>query len=331
MNKKDLSKLIEKYLNDESLPQDKLMLEKYLESFQDKDSAWVENKMGDKHLVEEKIYAAIIEDISRENLNLFQKISHSPYFLKIAAAIVIFIFLSLTAFFIFNNLKRHDSENIWTERITKTGEKSLISFNEGTKILLNGGSRLKYPNKFTGNYREVYLEGEGYFEISHDSSKPFIVNTNTLSVTVLGTSFNVKAYQDDYETAVSLVEGKVKVGKKSRNDFKESTILKPNEQFIYSSEKNEEVVQTFDLLEVTGWRENILKVEDEPLYIVFKKLERLFGIQFELADKSISGMKITANFKSDSYLVGIGILEKLTGLKHKFIYENNKIVKTIFY
>src|SRR5690606_36229691 len=115
---------------------------------------------------------------------------------------------------------------------TPRGGQYQVSLPDGTKVWLNADSKLYYPRAFSGNTRTVQMEGEAYFEVAKDEQKPFIVQTNRQKVEVLGTHFNVNAYSEEPISAVSLLEGKVKV---SLANQAERTLL-PGQQ---SSVKND--------------------------------------------------------------------------------------------
>jgi ferric-dicitrate binding protein FerR (iron transport regulator) len=174
------------------------------------------------------------------------------------------------------------------------------------------------------------LDGEAYFEVQRDSSRPFIVHTGKLSTIVLGTKFNVNASHNEKTIEVSLVEGKVKVTSGEQSNKKDMVILKPDQQLIFDKTTAIGIVNQFDQLKVTGWKDNILKFDDEPLAIVFKELEKMYGIKFEIAKQSYSNIKITANFKNESYLTIVEAIKKLTRLEYKIIKETNEPPKIVF-
>jgi ferric-dicitrate binding protein FerR (iron transport regulator) len=259
----------------------------------------------------------------------------SPYRLVkriagIAALILIMVggLLLLKESGIFNN--RQNLNSVWNERITHSGEKSIIKFYDGTQITLNANSKLRYPANFTNNKREVYLDGEAFFEVAHDSSRPFIVYCNNISTTVLGTKFNISAYSTEKIIAISLVEGNVKVSKNEFGNFNKLTMLKPDQQFLYCTTKNTFNVKDFDIEEITGWKDNLLKFKDETLGNVFVRLERSYGVKFELVPKSFNNYLITTNFQKASLLTVAEAIKKLTGLKYQIIKENDQVKEIVY-
>lgn len=97
----------------------------------------------------------------------------------------------------------------YTETIAPRGQKSQIILSDGTKVWLNSETKIRYPGRFSKVQRDVYLTGEAFFEVSKNGSRPFVVHTPELDVKVVGTKFNIKAYEDEQQIATSLFEGKV--------------------------------------------------------------------------------------------------------------------------
>ena len=148
---------------------------------------------------------------------------------------------------------------------------------------------------------------------------------------MLGTKFNVNAFPNENSIKVSLIEGKVKVSKVEEGKIDEIGILKPKEQLLYNKENKSRTFDSFDPEAVIGWKHNIFQFNDEPLGEVLLSLERSYGVKFELTDKSISNLKITATFKNNSIQTIAEVIDKLTGIKYKTVNENNETNKIIFY
>ncbi|MGL4227928.1 MAG: FecR family protein, partial [Tannerellaceae bacterium] len=126
------------------------------------------------------------------------------------------------------------AESIAEQRVevySPAGMISKLTLPDGSKVTLNNNSTLSYPVKFSGNERKIELDGEAFFEIEKDSLKPFLINTEGMDVRVLGTSFNLKAYEDDVETILSLKEGVVQA-ETTRSGEKENIKLEPGEQLV---------------------------------------------------------------------------------------------------
>ncbi|MEW6702046.1 MAG: FecR domain-containing protein, partial [Bacteroidota bacterium] len=244
--------------------------------------------------------------------------------LKYAASIAFLLVLVTWVIYLSGIFQQKPVVIAWNEKQTVMGEKYIVTLFDGTTITLNADSKLKYPNHFANDKRDIYLEGEAYFEVQSDSSKPFIVHSGNLSTTVLGTKFNVSAFPNEKNISVSLVEGSVKVDKEIKGTVENIVMLQPEQQLVYNKEKKISTVRQFDLQDATGWKDNKLIFRKETFANVLVKLERAYGVKFELQDKSFSNQKVTANFHNESLWTVSEALKKLTGLQYKIIKENNE-------
>jgi ferric-dicitrate binding protein FerR (iron transport regulator) len=165
-----------------------------------------------------------------------------------------------------------------------------LRLSDGTEVWLNATSRLRFPFSFTGDKREVYLEGEAYFQVSKNDTKPFVVHTEQTDIHVLGTSFNVNAYSDGL-TRTSLVSGAViatAAGKEVR--------LKPGEEAVYSSENGYKVV-SFDDSEVLAWMKGVYVFHNTSLSEIASVIERWYGVQVVFDNKELAGKKFTGGLE----------------------------------
>jgi transmembrane sensor len=254
------------------------------------------------------------------------------YLVRAAAVLLIMIiggYYGLKQFGVFTSSIK--VETAWNRAITASGEKIMLTLSDNTKIILNADSKLKYPSGFSDKQREVYLEGEAYFEVQHDTSKPFIIHTQNISTTVLGTKFNISAFPEEKGIAVSLVEGKVNVTMGENGSPENAVELLPKQQLVFNKQKKNSIVGEFDYQKTICWKDKNFIFDGETLLTVFSKLERAYGVKFELADKSFSSRKIKINFQNASLWTINESLKKLTGLSYKTITENNEIKKVIFY
>lgn len=253
----------------------------------------------------------------------------NPVFTKVAAAVAFIMLISSIAIYYSGILEQKKPVIAWFEKSTEMGEKSIVTLLDGTTITLNADSKLKYPRKFEDRSREIYLEGEAYFEVAHDTAHPFIVHASNISTTVLGTHFNVSAFEGEKEITVSLVEGSVKVS--ADKNRKGEVILSPKQQLVFDREDETSKVEIFNSQSAIGWKDNIFVFNDERLEKIFVQLERTYGVRFELADKSFKNKKIKANFKSESLWTVVEVIKHATGLSAKSVQENNDVKKIVFY
>jgi ferric-dicitrate binding protein FerR (iron transport regulator) len=256
---------------------------------------------------------------------------YQSLYVRVAASFAFLIILVTGAFYIANVLKLRSVSITWNEKKTVMGEKSIVTLLDGTRITLNADSKLKYPMHFGEETREVFLDGEAYFEVAHDAHKPFVVHTGNVSTTDISTKFDINAFPNEESIIVSLEEGKAEVSTNESGINKEDIILKPAQQLTYNKEEATSKVGRFEFQKAIGWKDNILVFDNEPLSKVLVSLERSFGVKFELADRAFAHCIIKANFNNESFWTVAEVLKKATGLTYKTIKKNNDLKKIVFY
>lgn len=213
-----------------------------------------------------------------------------------------------------------DKEIAMNQIIVPRGKRANISFSDGTKLWLNSGSHAIYPVAFSDSKREIYLEGEAYLEVAKDKNKPFFVKTKSMSVRVLGTSFNVKAYAEDDESSVVLVEGAVEI-----KGNKRKTRLDPNQKFEYNKQTDKsEVTKDVNVLEYIGWKDGWLLCNSESLKSVFKKLEMYYDVDIEVKDPSVENYKTSGKLELKDSIKNVLEVISIT-VPIKYIVEKNSI------
>lgn len=170
------------------------------------------------------------------------------------------------------------------KQITDKGQRTIITLEDGTKVWLNAESRLVYPKSFTNHtQREVFLEGEGFFDVARDTAKPFLVHTDGVVIKVLGTSFNVKSYADDNFIQTTLVEGKVTLA--SIGESVRELTLAPNQMAVFDKTTRKLLVDDKPNTDAhVGWTDGKLVFEDQPLSEIIVALERWYNVKFIVED-----------------------------------------------
>lgn len=210
------------------------------------------------------------------------------------------------------------------QTVSTLADTRTIKLPDGTEVTLNHFSSLTYPKKFKGKHREVDLKGEAYFEVTKNREHPFIVQTESVNVEVLGTHFNVESYPDDPEVKTTLLEGSVMVSNKANSV---RMVLKPNESAIYNKVKKSMTLEVSDrAAEEIAWRNGELVFTNLPLQEIARQLSNTFGVNISIADKALQNYRITARFSD-----GEG-LDQILDLLHtvgKFNYSHNNEEITI--
>lgn len=186
------------------------------------------------------------------------------------------------------------------KRSNPKGQKSALLLSDGTKVWLNADSRLDYSKTFGSDItREVYLEGEAFFEVAPNQSKPFIVYTAGISVKVMGTAFNVKSYPNERTIETTLVHGKVSINKKGEDKENGGLILRPNQRAVFTKESNTVNVEQVVADRATSWRLGKLIFDETPFYDVIPQLERWYDVTIHIENQNDLNCGLTAEIEKE--------------------------------
>lgn len=179
------------------------------------------------------------------------------------------------------NYKRKSTDNAMAQVIIPYGKRSSLLLSDGTKVWLNAGSKLTFPQKFSGKNRKVFLKGEAYFDVFKNKDIPFIVSSEGMNVTVHGTAFNFRNNDLESDLEVVLVEGLVTM-KDNNTKFSGKEIqLIPNQKAVYDKTTSKTSVEYgVDVERYTSWKEGLLEFDRESILNVFKRLSRYYNVGF---------------------------------------------------
>ncbi|MBS7231510.1 FecR domain-containing protein [Flavobacterium psychroterrae] len=175
-----------------------------------------------------------------------------------------------------NTAASKENTNSFNTLSTPTGGQYNIVLADGTKVYLNAVSSIKYPTQFNGDQRVVELDGEAYFEVAKNKNKPFVVKSGDQDIEVLGTHFNVHAYDNEAVVKTTLLEGSVVVTYKNQK-----SILKPGQQSNVSEKLNKITIKQVDTEAAIAWKNGRFKFDNADLKTVMRQLERWYGIKVE--------------------------------------------------
>ena len=191
----------------------------------------------------------------------------------------------------------YKGEEPLNQLIIPYGKTSEIILPDGTNVFLNAGSRLVYPEYFKKKFREVFLYGEAYFKVKHDTKHPFVVQVNDLRINDLGTSFNVSAYPSDSRIETVLTEGKLSINQNNVGLFDQATELIPGQLASFNRQTNQTIIKTVDVDNYTLWTQGMIKFESADLNRIVKKLERFYNISFQFDDPKLGELKISGKLE----------------------------------
>ena len=369
-----IANLLSKFLSDSLSPEEESDLYQYVmdDRFKDEILSWIHQQWNrelqlQRDLSDEAMLAIIKEKIETEQSRIpsGQKAAIIPKaeakYLKLrkvfryAALFLIAFGLSWTIQKMALNSDGHvtDQKTVaqYIEVLVPYGSKTKVLLPDSSSVWLNAGARLKYPKDFDDDTRELFLQGEGFFDVIKDSQRPFIVHSNGVNIKVLGTKFNLMANADDNFIETTLVEGALEILELKGEDRKNNMVLKPGQKLTLYKESNQYSVNNIqdttalflpeettepvkiknaNLLEnanielVTAWTENKLVFAKEPFSDVKIKLERWYGVTIEVNDPEIYDYHFTGAFKKQTFEQAMFALSQAASCK--FVVDKNRVI-----
>lgn len=189
-------------------------------------------------------------------------------------------------------------ELIYNELEIPYGKIFNVELSDGTVVHLNSGTKMRYPIKFLrGQKREVFIDGEAYFKVTHDKDHPFIVHADAVAVEVLGTEFNISSYQEDSEIGTVLVEGSISLSNINARD--DAIVLQPGDKGSWDKTDHSIKIMEVDVSNYTGWVEGELVFKNSSFDNMSKKLERKYNVIIQNHNLLLKDKMFTAHFNVD--------------------------------
>lgn len=244
------------------------------------------------------------------------------HFTRWAAVLVIGLLLG---YFVHSFLRQIPP--VYYTSIAPKGSISEMYLPDGSHIFLNAGSEIRYSVDGTDGMREVFLNGEAWFQVAKNEKKPFLVHTSSYDVRVTGTSFNVKAYPGDRDVVTTLVEGCVHVSSPDNEDFSKETVLKSGDQLVYNRQSGKIQVAEVNTQWATSWKDNKLVFVNMSLSELKILLERKFGVEIEIADKEILRYHYDGTIHNETILEVLDILKRTLPINYRIVEQKILIQK----
>lgn len=216
-----------------------------------------------------------------------------------------------------------DTDPSFIVTVNNSGIVQHVILPDGSNIKLNNRSKLIYPEHFSKDSREVFLEGEAYFDVAHDKRHPFIVRAGELNIKVLGTKFTVNASSQMPQITATLLEGSIDVA-----DKKKHMLMKPNQQLTYNVGSGKMLLtEVTNASRETRWTENIWVLSNTPLLDICQRLEQQFNVKFIIMNDELIGKSFTGEFYTNESLDSIlKTMQMSTPFKYEK-KEGNIIIK----
>ena len=203
----------------------------------------------------------------------------------------------------------------WVTVAVENGGRDDLTLSDGTRIRLDAGSSLKYPAKFGDEDRVVFLSGEGFFEVAPNEEKPFVVHAYHAVVEVLGTKFNVRAWQPEQRVTVAVAEGRVSLG--TEGTTPQAVELNRGQMSSLPQNGPPAAPRSVEIARYLGWMQRDALFDNAPLYEILYQLERWHDVQFLLDDDSIAAEQLTLQIRTQSLEDALELICALTGLEYQ--------------
>lgn len=319
-------KLLKSYIEETVTPDEKRKVENWLN--QDEGNRELLMTYAKAHFML-KIYNKIL---LRNVLSSYKRVQgklykHTPVRrlrVSVSVAASIFVVIGLSIFLL---VHRSNNSNLPVQTVSTEGEKcSMFLLPDSTVVFLNAQSSLSYFANFGQVNREVSLIGEAFFKVRPNKKKPFLVGLNNkgVVVNVLGTSFNVRAYNNEKIIQTTLEEGSVSVEIRKQDNSTEHIVLSPSESLAVDMSTGKNHREIVDVDEVKGWMNNFLSFKDTPLNEVVQQLSLLFQKQIILEGKELNNYSFTGHFVGKDLSVILEYIKITSGIKSK--KEGNAVV-----
>jgi transmembrane sensor len=276
----------------------------------DAEEAWkkVKDRISSEISSEDFPYGKIIRFYRKERKNSSWQHIFGSKLLKIAAVVIPMI---IASYYVFT--KPQSMREIIVER----AQKADVDLIDGTKVTLDAGSIFHYPEDFGSEKREVFLDGEGYFEVAHNPDMPFIVHAHNSVVKVLGTKFDIRAWHQNKEVLVAVADGKVSLRSKEDPNPEEEVVITKGQVSEIKEKGAPSKPRDADIDDYLSWLNRKIYLQNVPLRQVFDQLERWYDIEISIADESYATKRITIFIDNKPIEETLDVIALMNNFKYK--------------
>ena len=283
--------LLKRFLTGAASDEEAMKVENWLDELPQVNDSWTSLSDEDKEAFLKSLKEKI--DISND-AEIFCRDKYAGWLWLVAATVIIMLMIPIYALW-----KKHPAQLITKAAVfkviqTNEGEVRQWQMSDGSLVWLNAQSKIRFRNGFDSHSRDVYLEGQAFFEVARDIQRPFIVHASNLQVSVLGTHFDISDYDEDKAVSVSVLSGKVAVG--SMKGQKAPVILNPGELLSYNKHSHFVSRSSFTVSEQPGWTKGEVVFYHTKMSEVANYIKRHYGWSITINDPAVHNMELSGNF-----------------------------------
>jgi ferric-dicitrate binding protein FerR (iron transport regulator) len=312
--------LLRKYLAGNCTPEERERVDAWYNSF---DYAPLPTSAKETSSLQ-RIQQALLDELNEEQDSSTRVFPWSVV-LRVAAVFFLFSSIALTLY-----LAMDARTPAVQEFHALNGEQKVITLADGSVVTLNAGSTLQVLSDFQDKTREVTLSGEAYFDVVRDASRPFIVSTGEIRTRVLGTSFDIQAYNNEGDLTVTVAEGKVRVDKavgKNKHAVMSSGIT-PGQQLIYDKATHAAQIVTVDPDQISAWKKGVLYFNHESIAAIARRLERKFNIKIDVVGESRADCLYTLRLSDETLAKSLQLLTAVSGVTYTINQQDHLTLNT---
>jgi len=320
MHKRYFLKLVRKHLKGKSSAEEEQLLLSYYSLFEYEPDVLLLLNEEEKQKIKSQINAAIWEGISKHDNSKGKIRRLKIIYIRAAAAILIGAIIACSVFL----FRLHNERLIANKQGSGKYQNRLVHLPDGSTVIIMKDSKLTYlPIYNKMGKREVYLEGQAYFDVKHNPSSPFIVHTGNIKTIVLGTAFNIKAIKGDNNVIVTVTRGKVSVSNKN----KVLGSITPNQQMVINTGKARPVLQKIDADAYLLWKKQDLLFDDVTMEEASKLLKDRFKVDIVFTDPKLMSNRFTTTFRHDETLEDeLTIICEFNNAAYTYDKEHAKVI-----
>jgi transmembrane sensor len=242
--------------------------------------------------------------------------------MRLLQAAAVLVLVCTAALFAFKYTRRAKVAVTYALLQANKGERKKITLPDGTVVTINANTQLRIPSDFNTAQRNIFLSGEAVFDVASDVSKPFVVHSGNLQTTVLGTSFNVKAYPGEKDVQIAVLSGKVKIEKDK--DVLTSGLI-ANQVLTYNTEDDSLVIGNGKSNEIAAWQNNSFYFEQASVEEIATVLERQYNTSITIVGKAKHNCRYTLQLKNETIKNALELLAQLSGITYEISHNEIKI------
>ncbi|SMD17800.1 FecR family protein [Pedobacter nyackensis] len=315
----EIKEIFKLYLNQRSAPEQEAMLFAYINKHENTQDLFQEEI--------DKVWDEEIDEPAVERITI-NKNRTIRMWIKYAACLFLVCGFVLSWHMIQQRQEYSQPSAVEITKTTRRGEKLKLLLPDSSVVYLNAMSKLSFPKRFEpGKKREIKLEGEAFFEVKHDSNRPFIVHSGALQTRVLGTSFNINAYADNKTYSVSVRTGKVGVSEVNKSGQKQLSLLLPGKHLVYNLASKKYTIATRRATEFNSWTTNRFIFKNETLGNILASLKRSYPVDFKINNTKLLSCRFNATFTNRNIKEIADQLQTMSGggIHYKFNLNNTII------